>query len=66
MAPKLLYSNDLGATQSVRFELTKKELAFWNVDLQQAVEPGELSIWVAPHSRAGIPVKIKLTTTESS
>ncbi|RYX82684.1 beta-glucosidase BglX [bacterium] len=39
----------------VQFTLSKKELAFWNIDMKNIVEPGELTVWVAPNSEAGQP-----------
>ena len=37
----------------MKFVLTKKELAFWNIDMKRTVEPGELTVWVAPHAQGG-------------
>src|SRR5208337_3538607 len=34
-----------GEARRVRFALTKKELAFWNIDMKRTVEPGELTVW---------------------
>ncbi len=42
-----------GESRLVRFELTKKELAFWNLDMKNTVEPCELRAWVAPHAQGG-------------
>ena len=42
-----------GAARKVAFALSKKELAFWNIDMQHTVEAGELTVWVAPHSQGG-------------
>ena len=49
-----------GESRHVRFTLTKKELAFWNIDMQHTVEPGELTIWIAPDSRGGQPAKVMI------
>ncbi|MEI6196655.1 MAG: glycoside hydrolase family 3 N-terminal domain-containing protein, partial [Verrucomicrobiota bacterium] len=49
-----------GETRQLRFALTKKELAFWNIDMQQVVEPGELTVWVAPNAQDGQPAKIMI------
>jgi beta-glucosidase len=52
----------LGAGESRRVEFTigRDELSFWNAAMKHAVEPGELTIWVAPHAGAGTPVKVTL------
>ncbi|RYG03221.1 MAG: beta-glucosidase, partial [Caulobacteraceae bacterium] len=42
-----------GESRTVRFKLTGKELAFWNLDMKFAVEPTELTVWVAPHAEGG-------------
>ena len=42
-----------GVARKVAFTLTKKELAFWNIDMRHTVEAGELTVWVAPHSQGG-------------
>ena len=47
-----------GETRRVQFSLGKKELAFWNIEMKHAVEPGELTVWVAPHSQGGQAAKI--------
>ncbi|MFN9975387.1 MAG: fibronectin type III-like domain-contianing protein, partial [Phycisphaerae bacterium] len=44
-----------GQTRTVKFKLTAAELAFWNIDMQLAVEPCELTVWVAPSSITGTP-----------
>lgn len=49
-----------GESRRVRFVLGKKELAFWNIDMKQTVEPGELTVWVAPHARGGESAKITI------
>lgn len=42
-----------GETKRVRFELPVAELAFWNRDMQYAVEPGDFFLWVAGDSASG-------------
>ena len=37
--------------RTLRFELTISELAFWYLDMQYGVEPGELNLWVAGYSQ---------------
>jgi beta-glucosidase len=39
-----------GETQSVALEITPDRLAFWNIDKQFVVEPGEFLIMVGPNS----------------
>ncbi|MGB6356059.1 MAG: glycoside hydrolase family 3 N-terminal domain-containing protein [Steroidobacteraceae bacterium] len=39
-----------GETQTVSFELTPRELQFWNADMHRVVEPGTFSIMVGPNS----------------
>ncbi len=50
-----------GQSRTVKFKLTAAELAFWNIDMQLAVEPCELTVWVAPSSITGTPTKIMIT-----
>jgi beta-glucosidase len=49
-----------GESRLVRFVLTKKDLAFWNVNLKHLVEPGELTLWVAPHAQGGHAAKLMI------
>ena len=49
-----------GEGRRVRFAVTKEELAFWNIDMKRMVEPGELTVWVAPHSQGGQPATIMI------
>jgi beta-glucosidase len=49
-----------GQSRLVKFTLTKKELAFWNIDMKHVVEPGELTVWIAPNSQAGQPAKVMI------
>jgi beta-glucosidase len=37
-------------TRTVPFEITPDRLAFWNIDMQFAVEPGEFALLVGPNS----------------
>jgi len=50
-----------GASRRVQFRLGWNELAFWNIDMQRTVEPGELRIWVSSDSVSGLPVTVELT-----
>ena len=49
-----------GESKLVKFTLTKKELAFWNIEMQHVVEPGELTVWIAPDSQSGQPAKVMI------
>ncbi|MBY0113303.1 MAG: beta-glucosidase BglX [Phycisphaerales bacterium] len=49
-----------GQTRAVKFKLTAAELAFWNIDTQLAVEPCELTVWVAASSITGTPTKVMI------
>jgi beta-glucosidase len=49
-----------GESRLVQFTLTQKELAFWNIDLLNTVEPGELTVWIAPHAQAGQPATMMI------
>lgn len=43
-----------GEKKTVTFSLPVKELAFWNIDMQEVVEPGEFNLWVGPNSTEGL------------
>ncbi|CAN5363473.1 beta-glucosidase BglX [soil metagenome] len=47
-----------GEARTVKFKLAKKDLSFWNIDMQEKVEPCELTIWIAPNSQAGESTKM--------
>jgi beta-glucosidase len=42
-----------GETRTVTFELPVSELAFWNIDMDYVVEPGDFRLWVAGDSASG-------------
>lgn len=44
-----------GESRTVRFTLTGKDLAFWNLEMKHVAEPCELTVWVAPDAEAGTP-----------
>jgi len=44
-----------GESKRVEFDLTRDELAFWNIDMKNVAEPAELTIWIAPNSAEGTP-----------
>lgn len=45
-----------GEVRNVTFELPVSELAFWNIDMEYAVEPGDFRLWIAGDSASGEPV----------
>ncbi len=45
-----------GDSSEVEFELPVSELAFWNIDGECVVEPGDFLLWVAGDSASGEPV----------
>jgi beta-glucosidase len=49
-----------GETQSVALEITPDRLAFWNIDKQFVVEPGEFLIMVGPNSVELQPTTLKV------
>ncbi|HYO63785.1 MAG TPA: glycoside hydrolase family 3 N-terminal domain-containing protein [Pyrinomonadaceae bacterium] len=49
-----------GEARRVEFTLGREELSFLNGAMRQAVEPAELTVWVAPNAQAGTPVKVTL------
>jgi len=47
-------------TRRVSFRVGREELAFWNIDMKQTVEPAALSIWIASDSASGAPLDLTL------
>ena len=45
-----------GEVQTVKFELPVSDLAFWNIDMEYVVEPGDFQLWIAGDSASGVPV----------
>lgn len=43
-----------GASTEVQFSLTRRDLAFYNAQLQLVSEPGEFDVWIAPSAVAGL------------
>lgn len=43
-----------GETQTVTFSLPISDLAFWNIDMQRVVEPGEFTLWIGTNSDEGL------------
>lgn len=50
-----------GETKNVSFTLPVSELAFWNVDMNKIVEPGDFTLWVGTNSQDGLSADFKVT-----
>ncbi len=50
-----------GESQSVEFQLSRGELAFWNIDMHYIVEPAEVSVWIGPSSAQGQMARFTIT-----
>ncbi len=42
-----------GESKKVEFKLGKDELAFWNIDMKNVVEPAKITVWIGPNSAEG-------------
>jgi beta-glucosidase len=42
-----------GESQRVEFTLGRDELAFWNIDMKEVVEPARVTVWIGPSSVEG-------------
>jgi beta-glucosidase len=42
-----------GESKRVEFTLGRDELAFWNIDMQDVVEPANATVWIGPSSAEG-------------
>ena len=42
-----------GESKRVEFGLGRDELAFWNIDMQDLVEPASVTVWIGPNSAEG-------------
>lgn len=42
-----------GQSRTVSFQITEKDLAYWNADMVKRAEAGEFEVWIAPSSAAG-------------
>jgi beta-glucosidase len=42
-----------GESQQVDFTIGRNELAFWNIDMQELVEPASATVWIGPNSAEG-------------
>ena len=42
-----------GESQKIDFTIGRNELAFWNIDMQDVVEPANATVWIGPNSAEG-------------
>jgi beta-glucosidase len=49
-----------GASTEVQFTLTRRELAFYNAQMQLVAEPGEFDVWIAPSATTGVSKRFEL------
>ncbi len=49
-----------GESKRVEFSIGRDALAIWQRDTKYAVEPAELTVWIASNAQAGTPTKILL------
>ena len=49
-----------GASTEVQFTLTRRELAFYNAQMQFVAEPGEFDVWIAPSASTGVSKRFEL------
>ncbi len=42
-----------GESQKVEFSLGRDQLAFWNIDMRDVVEPAKVTVWIGPNSQSG-------------
>jgi beta-glucosidase len=50
-----------GESRRIEFKLGREELAFWNIDMKEVVEPCSLYVWVSPDCTQGEPAKVELS-----
>jgi beta-glucosidase len=49
-----------GASTEVQFTLTRRDLAFYNAQMQFAAEPGEFDVWISPSATTGVSTSFEL------
>jgi beta-glucosidase len=50
-----------GESQRVEFTIGREELAFWNIEMRQLVEPSQVTVWIAPGSQKGTHAQFTIT-----
>ena len=51
---------EAGESREMTIELPIERLAFWNIDMEKVVEPGEFHLWVAGDSASGSPISFRI------
>ncbi len=49
-----------GESKTVEFTLGRAQLAFWNIDMKEIVEPAKVTVWIAPDSVSGAPAELEI------
>jgi beta-glucosidase len=49
-----------GESKTVEFALSRKELAFWNIDMKEVVEPAKVNVWISGDSVTGTPAELEI------
>ncbi len=49
-----------GESKTVEFTLGRAQLAFWNIDMKEVVEPAKVSVWISPDSVSGTPAELEI------
>lgn len=49
-----------GESKQVEFKLGREELAFWNIDMKNVVEPAKVQVWIAGDSASGTPAEFEI------
>jgi beta-glucosidase len=52
-----------GAASEVQFTLTRRDLAFYNAQMQLVSEPGEFDVWIAPSATTGTSRRFVLSAS---
>lgn len=55
-----------GAATEVQFTLTRRDLAFYDAQLQLVSEPGEFDVWIAPSAVSGLSRRFVLRASHPS
>jgi beta-glucosidase len=49
-----------GESKRVEFMLGRDELAFWNIDMKEVVEPARLTVWIGPNATEGSQAEVNI------
>jgi beta-glucosidase len=50
-----------GEAKRVEFSVGRNELAFWNIETKNVVEPARVTVWIGPNSVEGAPAQFEVT-----